>query len=250
MPGPGAPPAFIMGILVRENLRILLLSAVLVTYNNAAAFMPDRIRDPIYVPMNLLALGLLLLWAVKGIHLGNEHLGLIRNGALPAGALGLLVGLAVPAPLFISVVLPHAVIRVATNLGILDMPTWELVYRTAVRLPLGTALWEEIAFRGVLYGLWNRAHGGAAALVGSSVVFGLWHVAPTYQSLTAAEVLDSRPLLVGAMAGAVVVTFVGGLMFGLLRIYSRNIVGCIVCHWLINSLTTVAFFMGGSVLRQ
>lgn len=195
---------------MEEKVHIFLLSVVLVAYNNAAAFMPDHIREPIYIPMNLLALGLLLLWAVKGMHLGKEALGLVKSGALAAGALGLLVGLAVTAPLFISVVLPDVVTRGATNLGIPDMPTWELLYRTAVRIPLGTALWEEIAFRGVLYGLWNRAHGSAAALVGSSVVFGLWHVAPTYRTLSGAEVLDSSLLLAVAIAGAVVVTFVGG----------------------------------------
>ena len=241
-----APPSSFPGRLIPGYLHILFLATFLVAYNNAAAFIPDGIRDAIYVPMNLSALCLLLLWAVKGLHLSSNALGLGRSRAIRAGALGLIVGLAIPAPLFIPALLPDVVSRGAANLGMSDMPMWQLLYQTVVRIPLGTALWEEMAFRSVLYGQWRKAHGDIAALVGSSAVFGLWHVAPTYQSVTGAQVLGSDLLLAGAIAGAVVVTFLGGLMFGLLRIYSRSIVGCVVVHSLINSLTTVAFFLRAS----
>jgi uncharacterized protein len=48
-----------------------------------------------------------------------------------------------------------------------------------VLIPIGTVLLEEVAFRGVLWGLLPTARGTAVATIGSSVLFSLWHVLPS-----------------------------------------------------------------------
>jgi membrane protease YdiL (CAAX protease family) len=47
-----------------------------------------------------------------------------------------------------------------------------------VRVPLGTALLEELAFRGVLLAMLARRHGTGRAVLGSSAAFAVWHLAP------------------------------------------------------------------------
>lgn len=55
----------------------------------------------------------------------------------------------------------------------------ELLWRVLVRVPVGTVLLEEIAFRGVLWAMVRRRRGTAWATAVSSVLFGLWHVLPS-----------------------------------------------------------------------
>ena len=59
----------------------------------------------------------------------------------------------------------------------------EAAFETFVRIPLETALAEEIIFRGVLLGLGLRSRTPVGAVVSSSIWFGLWHVYPTLGSL-------------------------------------------------------------------
>lgn len=54
-------------------------------------------------------------------------------------------------------------------------------YRAAIRFPVGTALFEEVAFRGVLDGLWRRRSGARRARVVTAAAFGAWHLLPTYR---------------------------------------------------------------------
>ncbi len=54
-------------------------------------------------------------------------------------------------------------------------------YRAAIRFPLGTALFEEVAFRGVLDGLWRRRRGPRGARLVTAAAFGFWHLLPTFR---------------------------------------------------------------------
>jgi membrane protease YdiL (CAAX protease family) len=46
-------------------------------------------------------------------------------------------------------------------------------------IPVGTVLLEEVAFRGVLWGLLRRIGGTVVATTVSSALFGLWHILPS-----------------------------------------------------------------------
>jgi uncharacterized protein len=120
------------------------------------------------------------------------------------------------------------------------MPPGGVLYQATLRIPLGTAVFEEVAFRGVLLALLVRTMGTASAMGVSSMVFGLWHVAPTMVALQVNGVVVSSAAGVGAIAGAVLVTTVAGMMFCWLRERSGSLLTPILAHWATNSLGLLA----------
>jgi membrane protease YdiL (CAAX protease family) len=85
--------------------------------------------------------------------------------------------------LVVGVVFGIAIALPVTRAGFLDrradlalgLPLIQAVVATAI----ATAVLEEFAFRGVLWGLVNRLRGPVYATVISSVLFGLWHILPS-----------------------------------------------------------------------
>jgi hypothetical protein len=61
--------------------------------------------------------------------------------------------------------------------------TGHLLYEVLVRIPFGTALAEEVVFRGSLLGLFLQRHSRTTATAMTSVLFGFWHVVPTLDTL-------------------------------------------------------------------
>ncbi len=116
-------------------------------------------------------------------------------------------------------------------------------YRTAIRFPLGTALFEEVAFRGVLEGLWRRSSGPMTARVVSAVSFGLWHLLPTYRLFPEMAVGDGgarrSERLIAALGGAIA-TGVAGIGFSWLRGRPDSIAAPWLAHASYNSLAYVA----------
>jgi uncharacterized protein len=55
-----------------------------------------------------------------------------------------------------------------------DVGRAEAAYQVTVRIPLATALAEEMLFRGVLLALFRRRHSAAAAVLWTSLLFGAW----------------------------------------------------------------------------
>jgi membrane protease YdiL (CAAX protease family) len=112
-----------------------------------------------------------------------------------------------------------------------------------VRIPLGTALLEEVAFRGVLYGAWLRIASPVVAAVGASAVFGLWHIVPTLE-LMRTNVFGGNTVMRSAAVGAgIAATAIGGLLFVALREWTGGIAGPIVVHTAANSFATVAAYI-------
>ena len=58
------------------------------------------------------------------------------------------------------------------------VPMRSAVLMSLVTIPLGTVVFEEVAFRSVLWGMLEHERGAAVATVVSSALFGLWHVLP------------------------------------------------------------------------
>ncbi len=77
-------------------------------------------------------------------------------------------------------------------------------------IPVGTVLLEEVAFRGVLWGLLRRAYGTATATIVSSLLFGLWHALP---SLGLASDNQAITQTIGTGRSAQVVTVLGTMAF-------------------------------------
>jgi membrane protease YdiL (CAAX protease family) len=111
----------------------------------------------------------------------------------------------------------------------------EIAFNMLVRIPLGTALAEELVFRGVLYGTFRRS-GRAIATVGSSVAFGLWHVRPALASIRANLPDAGEWTTVLLVLSAVVMTAVAGALFCWLRERAGGIAAPWAFHATLNSL--------------
>ncbi|GAA3841610.1 type II CAAX endopeptidase family protein [Sphaerisporangium flaviroseum] len=65
-----------------------------------------------------------------------------------------------------------------------------LLEEVLIQVPLGTVLLEEVAFRGVLPAMLRRSYGPGAAVAGSAVLFGLWHILPALDMAAANPALS------------------------------------------------------------
>ena len=205
--------------------------------------LPQRLHDRWYVPMNLGFLALLLLWAFISFGINTKTLGIRWPEAGWSALWGLGIGLLLVAPLFILVAFPSLLGGQIRDPRLAGLTASEVVYRAAVRIPLGTALFEEVAFRGILFAALTR-FGIAQAIWVSSLVFALWHITPTWELIQSGSLADLGPLLKGlAIAGGVLATFVGGLLFALLRHHTGSVTGPVLAHATINSLALVAMFL-------
>jgi len=195
------------------------------------------IPDNVYVPANLAATAGLVAFAVKSgtpldaMGLGWAHVG---NGLRLGGAVATGLGAATAA---------------ALSTGRLDQ--WLLderarghkrggaAYRSLVRFPLGTALFEEVAFRGVLDGLWRRRAGAGTARVVGAAAFGAWHLLPTFRGYPAMAIGSGptatiRERCIAAVSGAVI-TGLSGFGFTALRERSDSVAAPWLTHAAINA---------------
>ncbi len=115
----------------------------------------------------------------------------------------------------------------------------QVLFAAMVEVPFATVLLEETAFRGVLFGLLEHDHGVVAATVGSSLLFGLWHIAPSLEDdgVQPPAWLAGHRLAVPAwMVGTVLFTAAAGVVFCLLRIGSGSVFAAMGLHWGTNGL--------------
>jgi membrane protease YdiL (CAAX protease family) len=117
-----------------------------------------------------------------------------------------------------------------------------------VRIPLATALAEELVFRGVILGLATRTRRPRDALILSALAFGLWHVGaalhPERRRSTAGVVGDRLSPTPVVVAGDVAATTIAGLGFGWLRLRSHSIVAPTMAHAAVNASAYVATRFG------
>jgi membrane protease YdiL (CAAX protease family) len=111
-----------------------------------------------------------------------------------------------------------------------------------VMIPVGTILLEEVAFRSVLWGFLSRHARMWQVLVGSSLLFGLWHVFPAMASATGNAAIGSAVAGLGPFAkvavvgGTVLFTALGGVLAGELRRRSGSLFASVGMHWATNAL--------------
>lgn len=121
-----------------------------------------------------------------------------------------------------------------------DIGPFGLGFELLVRIPLGTVLLEAVAFRGVLFAAFERVRTTSAAVVATSVTFGLWHIGPTLHELRGlGSVVDPF----AATAAIVVITTLGGVLFAGLRLLGRNLMASALTHWSMNAAGLVAAFL-------
>ena len=175
-----------------------------------------------------------LSWAALGLSVSRLLPGL-AYGAAAVGVIALVyaVGSAVP----------------LTRRAFLDtryrIPMRAAVLMSLVTIPLSTVVFEEVAFRSVLWGLLEADHGAVTATVWTSVLFGLWHILPALVVTDTSTVIkDSGPAgrrrMVLTVLGTVVFTALAGVVFAELRRRSGSLVAPLLLHWATNGLAVVA----------
>lgn len=96
--------------------------------------------------------------------------------------------------------------------------------------PLQTAIPEEIAFRGLLLTVWQRALPNREALTFTGVAFALWHLVVAWE--TVSQVTDGF-LRVGVYCLFLVALASSGIAFGVLRLRGPGIAAPVIAHWLV-----------------
>lgn len=214
--------------------------AVLSLFTVARTF---GLLGPEAVAISLLVAALALVAWTAGASRDDLGLGLadMRTGlGYGAGAAGIVLLV-----LLVAAVIP------ATNGFLHDsraqISGGHLVYELGVSIVLLTAIPEEFAFRGVLLGSALRLWGPWRASLVTSALFGLWHIAPTFGTMSDNHEFRGAAASAGGQAllvlGAVAVTFLAGLAFCWLRLRSRSLIAPILAHVATNGLAlTVAWF--------
>lgn len=206
------------------------------------AFSQRRLGRRTQVPVNLAAaVGLVAFARTRG--LSWSELGLaredlprgLRDGAVASAPLVAAIALGVGIPMTRRLFVDERVVAATRREALFDM---------LVRIPLATAVAEELLFRSALFGLSTRERSALAAAVGTSVAFGLWHVAP---SLHAHDANVAGAELAGRVGGApatvvatVAATAGAGAALAVLRIRSRSVAAPIVAHAALNTVAFVA----------
>jgi membrane protease YdiL (CAAX protease family) len=209
--------------------------AVLAAYNNVSGERPWRSRW--YVPANVCAAGAALA-AAAASGLTAADIGLRRDAWLP-GQLASRLAAATAAGWLLIAVVP-ATRPLLGDKRITSLEGRAVAYQAAVRIPIGTVAWEEVAFRGVLQAALRRVMPRGAAVTVTSVVFGVWHVRPTAGALRVNGLAgDRRRATAGVLAG-VAVTTAAGAFLSWLRERSGRVAAPALLHLAANSGGLVA----------
>ncbi|MET9871524.1 CPBP family intramembrane glutamic endopeptidase [Streptomyces sp. NPDC006386] len=115
----------------------------------------------------------------------------------------------------------------------------QVLWRALVRVPLGTVLLEETAFRGVLWAMIRRRRGTGWATVVSSLLFGLWHLMPSRglnrSNAAVGEVFGGGSAGVApAVTAAIVAMIAAGAVLCELRRRSGSLLAPAALHWAVN----------------
>lgn len=199
-----------------------------------------------YVPWNLGVAALLLVIARRHVTDGELGLGEWRCGAAFGGVLAALtlgvMLLALAMPVFHQLYEDRRV----------DDTAAEVMYQALVRVPLGTVLLEELAFRSVVPAMAARRLGVLRASVVASALFGLWHVLPAWNlnrsNEAAGDVFGSGTWgTVAAVGFGVVGTTIAGLWWCWIRVRARSILATVIAHTATNS---IGYLLAFAVMRS
>jgi membrane protease YdiL (CAAX protease family) len=243
MPGGGTPRW--RGSRPGDKGFALASCAVLAAYNNVLGVHPWHDRR--YVRVNLGATGAALAAAaLSGLTAADLGLG---RGRWRPGRLGCRLAAAVAAGWVLIAVVPVARPLLGDK-RIAALDGRAVAYQALIRIPVGTALWEEIAFRGVLQAALRRVMPKTAAIAVTSCVFGVWHVRPTLQGLRANGLAGTRARALAGVTAGVAATTAGGVLFSWLRERSGSLTAPILLHVATNSGGLVTALAVAAVTRR
>lgn len=232
-----------------SNAQGLTLALVVVAAHNLIGNL--WLSSELYVPANLFTAAILGVIArasgVTAAMLGLDRAHLARGLKWGLGAFGIVL------------VCIAAAVAVPATRGFFDDARvgdvgWQgMLYQVFIRIPVGTAFFEEFIFRGVLFAFYRRNRSDLSAATWSSMWFGLWHVVPGWTAVTAnstiGDVAGEGGARVAAVAGGVLATWLVGYVFCWLRIRGEHLVSPVLLHTATNSLAFLAAFLVNGALH-
>ena len=223
---------------VRErSVSVATMLGVLAILVAASVSLNTVVPSWAYIPAILAASVLAVLVARRG-GATLDDLGLAATHARRSLLVGLGIGGVIVAAVFAGLAVP-GVRDLFVDDRVTDLGAGGLAYQALVRIPLGTALGEELLFRGVGLGVGLRRWFLAGAVIGSSALFGLWHILPALDSHASNSVATGvpAPLLVVATVG---ITGLAGVAFAGLRLWTGHVAAPAIAHAALNASAMVA----------
>ena len=196
-----------------------------------------------YVPWNLAAAAAIVALARPSVSLQLMGFTQWRRGA----AWGAVLFIVTAALLALSITMPvfnemYRDRRVGAGTA-----TW--LYQVFLRIPLGTAVLEETAFRAVLPALFLARWGVLRGCFLASLCFGAWHVLPAL-GLNEVNPVATRVFGTGAGGVAAAVVFavtgtaVAGMWWCWIRYRARSVLATVIAHVASNSVAyTIAWLL-------
>jgi len=189
-----------------------------------------------YAATNLAATSALL-GGARLVGLGVGEVGLAPGDLRRGPARGAAVGLAGAAGLSVVLAVPR-LRPLLRDARLAQVGRGELAARVLVRIPLGTVVLEEVAFRGVLPAALRRA---ALPAWLADVAFGLWHVPPALVTARVNGVTSARGRWSAAGAAVTATTVAGALCRQLARDpHGGGVPATAVAHAVLNGAATLA----------
>ena len=211
----------------------------LTAYANLVA---NRILDSLwYIPFNLAILGVAVAIA-RHAQVTWVDMGMWRDRFRQGIQLGLLVMAAVAVVIALGVSIP-ATREFFVDDRVVGESTGIIMFNALVRIPIATAFYEEMLFRGVLFGMFARKWAPLWAGIVSSALFGLWHILPTLDTVKtnpAGDLFEGAFGLVVAAGAAVAGTAIVGMGFLWLRLRANSTLASVLAHTATNSFALLA----------
>jgi len=205
-------------------------AAIVLAYN---AVINQVIPRAGYMVTNLAAAALAVA-AGRSRGVSLEDMGLRRDRIGRGLRAGLIAAAVVAAGIAIVVAVPagrHAFADQRAAGG----ATGHILFEALIRIPFGTALPEEIIFRGALLGLFLQRHSRRTATAITSVLFGVWHVLPTLDEPSYGAGRGASAVLVAVLA-----TAGAGYVLAWLRFRADSVLAPILAHASLDSFALLA----------
>ena len=217
-----------------------------------ANIISNLVLDPIWhIPFQLGILGISMLiatragttWTSMGLRKDRTKRGL-KVGGVIIGLITLGFVIAIAAAAIFPNLRP-----MFENTEVVENSTAFVLVQAFIRIPIATAFYEEVLFRGVIFGMLTRRHSPLLAAVIVSLLFGLWHIAPTIADPPNAQLDPSNLIDMAKLAAlAVVGTAPAGFAFLWIRLYANSVWASVLAHIGTNSIGMLAALFVVNVL--
>lgn len=211
-----------------SDVAIILSASILMYGFILALYIPSKYHLLINSIVAVLAISI---GHYAGLSFDDMGLGVhfILSGMVVAGICSVAVMLLIAIG---SILIPDSVLHKLTPDRI-SKPS-KVAYETAVRIPLSTALSEEVLFRGVLLGVFMQITTPLMSILSSSLIFGIWHIGPALRDFNKISVVP-----------IVIATAIAGMFFCWLQFVSNSIIAPWLVHWTINSSVVLGLHFAG-----